>query len=113
MQYEVIQRNALFAISLVLMAIGLFFNTGTQANEFFRAICLKTGIVLFMLWLALPQLKKLNYWAIVPTIVVAVLAIVRPQLIVIAARAALFLSPVLFLIWMMRSPSKSKPKPKR
>lgn len=110
MQFEVIQRHALFAISLLLMGVGLFFNTGSQANEFLRAVCLKTGLVLFMLWLALPQLRKLNYWAIVPTGIFLVLAIVRPSLVVIAARVALVLSPVLFLLWMMKSPSKTQRK---
>lgn len=99
MQAEALRRNALFVISLLLVAVGVFFNTGTQANEFLRAICLKVGIVLFMLWLALPQLKKLNYWAIIPTLIIAVLAVVRPQLLQIIARGVLFVSPLLVLIW--------------
>lgn len=112
MQIEVIQRYALFAISLVLVAVGVFFNNGTQSSEFLRAVCLKVGIVLFMLWLALPQLKKLNYWAIIPTIVVAILAIVRPQLLPILARGVLFLSPLLFLIWVIWVPDR-KTRPRR
>ena len=62
MKADVIQRNALFLISIGMMCVGVFFNTGTQANEFLRAVCLKVGIVLFMLWLALPLLIYCRDW---------------------------------------------------
>ena len=113
MQADVIQRNALFAISIVLVAVGVFFNTGSQGNEFLRAVCLKVGIVLFMLWLALPQLKKLNYWIIAPIGVAVIAVIVRPELIRVIAGVGLFLAPVLFLIWLLWLPSKKKSSPRR
>ncbi len=113
MQADAIQRNALFAISIVLVAIGVFFNTGSQGNEFLRAVCLKVGIVLFMLWLALPQLKKLNYWVIAPIGVGVVAVIVRPELIRVFARVGLFLAPLFFVIWLLWVPKKRKSSQRR
>ena len=91
-----------------MLAVGLLLGQYDSASqsEFLRAILLKVGIVLFMLWLALPQLQKLNWFAIIPVGCVAVFAVVRPQLIVIIARVVVPLAPVLFLIWLFWKPKQ-------
>lgn len=105
-----LRRHALFGISIVLTAIGVFANFGSEFEaNFVGAVCLKSGVVLFMLWLALPQLAKLNYWAILPILAVSLIAIFRPQLIMIAGRAILPLAPFLFVLWLLWVPKK-KPK---
>ena len=110
-QSEAWRRHALFAISLVMMGIGVFSSAGGKLEAgFYGAVCLKVGLVLFMLWLALPQLEKLNYWAVIPVLVAAVVAVVRPQLILVAARVLVPLAPVLFMIWLFWIPKKSKPR---
>ncbi len=105
---EAWRRHALFAISIVMMGAGILLGWLESAGdlEFVRGICLKVGIVLFMLWLALPQLQKLNWMAIIPVAVVAAIAVIRPQLIVVMARVIVPLAPVLFLIWLLWSPKK-------
>lgn len=105
------RRHALFAISIAMLAGGLLLGQYDSASqsEFLRAILLKVGIVLFMLWLALPQLQKLNWFAIIPVGCIAVLAVVRPQLIVIIARVVVPLAPVLFLIWLFWKPKQVRP----
>ena len=103
-----LRRHALFGISIALTGIGVFssFGGAGEAN-FVGAVCLKAGVVLFMLWLALPQLEKLNYWAILPIIGVGLVAVFRPQLIMIAGKLILPLSPFLFVLWLLWVPKKN------
>lgn len=105
--FDVWRRHAMLVTSLGLLGAGVFLG-GDAETEFVRGICLKVGIVLFMIWLALPQLLVLNYWAVIPVAVAGLLAIIRPQLIVVAARVIIPLAPVLFLIWLLRVPGKKK-----
>ena len=100
------RRHALFGTSLVLMCAGLLISGGS-GTELARGICLKVGIVLFMIWLALPQLLKLNYWAVIPVGCVSLVAVVRPQLIPPLVRVVITLAPVLFLIWVLRPKAKN------
>ena len=102
------RRHALFVISVAMMGAGLMMGTDSSSTEFARAICLKVGIVLFMIWLAMPQLRKLNPWAVVPVAAVSLIAIVRPQLILVLARIIVPLAPILFLIWLLRMPKKKR-----
>jgi len=53
-----------------------------------------------MWWLALPQLQKLNPWALGTAGGLAVIAIVRPQLLLVIGKVAFALAPILFLIWL-------------
>ena len=96
------QRHALLAISIGLTAGGLIlgFSTESASHEFAQGVLLKTGIVTFMWWLALPQLRKLNPIVVGITAVLALVAIVRPQLLLLMAKVALPLAPILFLLWL-------------
>lgn len=105
---EAWRRHALFGISIAFLASGLFLaSTSSAETEFLRGLCLKVGIVLFMLWLALPQLQKLNWWAVLPVLVVAAIAVIRPQMVLVLARIIVPLAPVLFLIWLFWTPKKN------
>lgn len=102
---DVWRRHALLGISVVMLAAGLFLSSyGSAEAEFTRGLTLKAGLVLFMLWLALPQLEKLNWYAILPIVLLSGVGIMRPQLILVLARVIVPLAPVLFLIWLFWKP---------
>lgn len=102
------RRHALFGISIAMLAAALLMSANSSGSEFAQAICIRVGIVLFMIWLALPQLRKLNPWATIPVVVVSLIAIVRPQLILVLARVIVPIAPVLFLIWLLWVPKKKR-----
>lgn len=95
---------------MAMLILGMLLSQFDSAgqSEFLRAILMKVGIVLFMFWLAIPQLQKLNWFAIIPLGGMAVLAVVRPQLILVIARVVVPLAPVLFLIWIFWKPKQSR-----
>ena len=102
------RRHALLAIAIVLMVAGAVVGL-TPANSsraFAQGVFLKTGMVTFMWWLALPQLQKLNPWATGAVLTCGLIAIVRPQLFLVAARVAIPLLPLLCVIWLLRRPKK-------
>ena len=107
---EAWRRHTLCAISIALLGAGLALSSFSTAGEteFLRGVFLKSGIVLFMLWLALPQLERLNWWALLPVVLTGFVAVVRPQLILVAARIVVPLAPILFLIWMIRKPKSPR-----
>lgn len=109
-QLELWRRHTLFVVSLLLMAAGLLlgFRSDSATTEFAQGVCLKVGIVLFVLWLALPQLEKLNFWSVVPVVAVTVLVILRPQLLRVAAQVIVPMAPVLFLLWLFWNPKKQR-----
>lgn len=96
------RRHALlgFAVGLTGLGVLLGMSADTASETLFQGVCLKTGIVTFMWWLALPQLQKLNPFAVGAFGVLAVLAIVRPQLLLLLPKAAIALAPVLCLLWL-------------
>ena len=104
------RRHALLVISIIMLAAGLVLSATSASSEmeFARAILLKVGIVLFMIWLAMPQLQRLNPWVVVPVGILALTAIVRPQLLLLLPKIMIPLAPVLLLIWLFCSPKKKR-----
>ena len=96
------RQQALLIIAIGLLGVGLALGFLTQAATyaFAQGVLLKTGIVVFMWWLALPQLRKLNPLLVGAVGVLAIVAIVRPQVILLLGRLAIPLTPVLFLLWL-------------
>lgn len=78
----------------------------SASDEFVPGVLLKVGIVLFMGWLALPQLQKLNPWLLAPVATLGLLAIVQPRTLPVIARAAIPLLPIAFLIWLFWAPKR-------
>ena len=99
-----------FAISLTGVGIALGFAEESSDTLMAQGVCLKTGIVTFMWWLALPQLQKLNPFAVGAVGVLAIVAIVRPQVLLVLPKVAIALGPVLVLLWLFWKLMK-KPKP--
>ena len=97
------QRHALLTFSIGLTSLGFIVGLqGDSSNlQFIQGVCLKTGIVIFMWWLALPQLQRLNPWAVGTAGGLAVIAVVRPSLLLVIGKVALALAPILFLIWLI------------
>lgn len=95
------RRHALLAIAIILIVAGVLLGwLGAKGGgQLAEGVCLKTGMVTLMWWLALPQLRKLNPYAMGTVGVVAIVAIVRPQVLVVVARLMIPLAPVLFLLW--------------
>ena len=95
-------------IAIVMIATGLLlsFSATSSELEFTRGILLKVGIVLFMMWLAMPQLERMNLWIVASVGMLALVSIVRPQVLLVLPRIIVPLAPVLFLIWLFWMPKK-------
>jgi hypothetical protein len=100
------RRHALGVISIGLMLSGIAFGLFTDSDQgtFAEGIFIKTGTTLFVWWLAYPQLQRLNWWVVLPTLGTITVMVFRPHLIFPAARLLVFLAPVLLLIWLFRKP---------
>lgn len=84
-------RTAIGIIALVLLVGGaglLIWPLDWDGNQALTAACLRVGIVMGAIWLAMPQLARLPGWLIQAVVVVAVVCAYRPRL-------ALFAVPLL------------------
>jgi sugar phosphate permease len=103
------RRHLLGVISIALMvagvACGLF--SETDRGIFAEGVFIKTGTTLLVCWLAYPQLERLNWWVVLPTMGAIGAVVFRPQLIFPLARLLIILAPVLFLLWLLRKTRRS------
>lgn len=99
---QVWQRHGLLACALTLTGVGVLMGVmeQTSSSKFTQGVLLKTGIVTFMWWLALPQLRKLNPWMVGGFLALAIVAVVRPVLLIVMLKAAIPLAPILGLAWL-------------
>ena len=95
-----------------LAALGLSWGSPAPNTELLRGVLLKVGIIVFMWWLALPQLRRLNWWLLAPAAVVSLVGVVRPQFVLLVARSALPLAPVLvpiiIVLYLLRKPRNTR-----
>lgn len=95
------RRHLLGIISIVMLALGIaMFWWNPLDNEFWHAAFLRVGVVLFALWLALPQLMGLKRWLFNAVMIVAVVAAAFSKL-------AWILVPAIIAIWIF-SPKSGK-----
>lgn len=92
------RRHLLGIIAIVLLVIGVvmfFVRLEDETYTFFQAACLRVGLVLGAIWLALPQLESMSRWLYRAVLVVAI---------VVAAfsRYAVILVPLLLAMWFIK-----------
>jgi len=109
------RRHTLGAISLTLIVVSgvIWFSPGASDDwAFAQGVCVKIGTVLLMAWVAYPQLERLSPGKTVTVMAVGAIMILRPQLIPVLipalVRILVVLAPVLFVIWLLRIPSKGR-----
>ena len=91
----------LLAIALLSAWVALWiWPLEWEGNHALQGACLRVGLVMGALWLALPQLHRVPGWLVVLTTVVAVVVALQP-------RRAVVLVPVLIAAWLLR-PRKRK-----
>jgi hypothetical protein len=90
---ESMRRALLGLLALVLLATGLIAWGG--ANETISGTSLRLGIVLALVWLAWPQLRRLPVWIVAVVGVALVLAMRWPKLL-------WGLLPLAVLLWLLR-----------
>lgn len=95
-----------------MMLAGVLFGffSETDRGAFAEGILIKVGTTLFVAWLAYPQLEKLNWWVVVATMLTVAVLVFRPQLAIPAARIAIALAPILFLMWLFKPTRKQGTK---
>jgi hypothetical protein len=94
-------RSLLGICALVLLLLGgaaLLYDSGDGTTVSFAAGCLRVGLVLGAIWLALPQitsiLSRMPRWMMVALAIGLVVIIIRPWY-------ALIVVPVLVVLWML------------
>jgi hypothetical protein len=107
-----LRRHALGVLSLTLLAAALalwLFSEGNQA-ELARSLCLRSGLTLGALWLALPQILPLVLgWP--PRLIVAVVVgglavLVRPRLFPIVLPVVAAVGLLEAIGWFLKPESK-------
>lgn len=101
-------------ISIALIATGswLAFVVGGNEYQFTAAACMRSGLVLFAFWLALPQLQKFEdntpAWAFLAFIAVGAVAVFRPRLLFILIPLLAGLGALKFVGWLFAPLPKRK-----
>ena len=106
-----IRRHIMGVIGILLIVVGIVFwiyPPSTASQELLHGMCIKAGVVLVAGWLAYPQLARLPIWMCVSVIAIGMVVIARPAILPVLLRVGLYLSPVLFLIWLFRTKPKKK-----
>ncbi len=94
------ERHLVGSLGVLLVSIGvvlLYWGPSDEMGVAWAAGCLRTGILLAVLWLAIPKLGLWSSWAfLIGALLLAVILAVRPRLFIIgllAAAAAAILRP--------------------
>ncbi len=106
------RRRILAGLSLLCLTIGgmlWWTDPSDHSHVFLYGSLLKSAMVLFVAWLAFPQMERLPGWAFVGMILGLVAVATRPLVLIVLVRWALFAAPIFFLIWLI-SPRKSPRK---
>jgi hypothetical protein len=89
-------RGKLGAITLVLLLIAVALQVfGSRDQDPATAGCLRVAIVTGAWWLAYPQLASLPRWLVGITALVAIVAAIKPKLLIVGV-------PVVLALWMLR-----------
>ena len=86
------RRHILGILAIVLIVVGVS-SMSLGLNEYLANSCWRIGIVLLVLWLALPQLAGFSVWFRRAAIVVALIAAAF-------SKYGLILLPLIFLMWI-------------
>ena len=105
------RRHAVGAISLALVvaAIVIWFIPGASTNwAFAQGVFMKSGTTLLILWLAYPQLERLQWWKVISVLAVATVFVFFPQSRLAIFRVVIFAVPIFFVIQLLRMPAKRR-----
>jgi hypothetical protein len=88
--------------ALLLGGVGLWIwpPESTQL-ALLHGVCIKAGLTLGMLWLALPQVERLPPWLVVTVLLAALVVIIRPQILPALLPRLVALAPLLVLAWVL------------
>lgn len=110
-----LQAVLLFIASIVLLAIGGYLTYTDQAMVAASG-CMRSGAVLFAVWLALPHLRQFRWtrssWLLVGVGVCALVLAFRPKAMVIVGPILLLMGAVQFISWLF-APMPGKKSGKR
>lgn len=113
-----VKRIILGVLSIALLIASLILLIAFEGNQSYMAgsICLRVGLVLGALWLALPQAiliaKKLSPRLTVAVLIAALIVVIRPKAFPIAALLVLAVAVLEFAGWILK-PIANKPRPKQ
>jgi hypothetical protein len=115
------RRHIMGAIGLVLLASGIavLWRYGVSESTISTAasVCLRAGIVLVAIWLAMPQLaqvtKRVPPWLLGSIALGTVALVIRPKLVVVVAPILGIMLVVQFVTWLFKPlpPQKRTRKP--
>jgi hypothetical protein len=95
------------AVLCLLLAIYLHFSSGAAASDsIVYSSSIRCGIILFLAWLAYPQLRAIPVWAFGGAVGFLLLIALLPRLLPALLQIGVMLLPVLFVVWLLRMKSK-------
>ena len=102
------RSTALGCVAIGLLVVGgalqvAAVSSGTAAMPMASATCLRMGIVLFALWLAYDDLRRIPRWLLVGLLVVIGMAVWQPRLLVAVI-------PILLAVAALRPRLSDRPK---
>ena len=95
-----VQRRRLLGIiagGMLIGAVVLHFAAPDAIAA--KAVCVRVGIVLFAVWLAMPELERIPKWMFASLLGGVLMVVVRPPSIVVVV-------PALALLWSLRGIGK-------
>ncbi len=110
------QRHALGAIALVSLVLGIsgiaYFGVDDSQTSMAAGMCLRIGLVLGAVWLALPQFQRVSGnappWVMGFVMLCLLIVIARPRTILIIGPALLVLGALALIGWLAKPPETHK-----
>lgn len=99
------RRHSLGVAGVLFSVIGIYFWIWPAQNaslEFLHGSAIKSGLVLCAAWLAFPQLDRMPSWMFAVTVAALLSVAMIPRFTAVLIRYALYLLPLLVLIWILR-----------
>ena len=89
-------RPAVGLIAIVLLVAGsVALAIGAESMQAFAAASIRVGVVMSLVWLAMPQLERLPRWLPIAVVALAVVLAIRPRLFPLGL-------VVVLLLWFLR-----------
>jgi hypothetical protein len=89
-------------IAIALAIGGLVLRAYFPDDAYVRDACWRPGLVMGLLWLALPQLVQLPRWMMISLLVSGLLVMWRPRVVLLAL-------PLLAVMWFLRPRRSRRP----
>jgi hypothetical protein len=99
-----LQRHLAGLCGLLMVTAGIVLSIwplGGDSTPFWQGSSVKAGLALLAFWLAYPELDRLPGWLVTTILVVLLIFAIRPRLMIVVSRVAIFLLPLFFVIWLL------------